>query len=259
MGDLLGKIFTFMFASILMFIGSATFFTMKMDTSVENFVKQKTEAFVDTSRQTGTITDTQYKKFLEELDSTGNAYDVEMTHFAKKNFISDVDNKTGAVVQPDADGKVSYSSNDMSEQAIVYYSEISQQEILSTLYKTGNITIYQQPEDNLSDAEPMLFYDENGNVYNNIYDIDLTKTKVYSDSGLSNDITASVKKLVSENPGGVYKMNIGDFLEVTVKNRNPTLGREFLGIFLGRPAVNGGQIYVYSGGYIGNKRDNSSD
>lgn len=254
MGDLLGKVFTFIFASFLMFIGTAAFFTMKIDTSTENFVKQKTEEFVNTSRQTGTITDTQYRKFLEELDSTGNSYDVSMTHFTKKYSIMTVDNDTGAPVSPELNGSVSgYSPNSMSERSIVYYSEVSQKEILDTLYKTGNIKIYSQD----GSEEPMKFYDDTGKEIENIYSVDLSKENVYSepDGSSSHNVTDMVKSITSYAPGGTYKMDIGDFLEVTVKNRNPTLGREFLGIFLGRPAANGGQIYVYSGGYIGNKKD----
>lgn len=170
MYDLLGKLMMFIFGVFVLFIGTITQFSLRNDTTVQNFVSTETRNFVNTSRQTGTITLAQYEEFINELDSTKMLYDIEMKHYKEKSIPS-----------TDARGYESY------------------------------------------------------------YEIEDGK-----------DIIDTIKDKAKS--GGVYNMNVGDFITVTVKNHEPTTGRKLLGFLVMSPASQGGQIYAYNGGYIGNER-----
>lgn len=65
--------------------------------------------------------------------------------------------------------------------------------------------------------------------------------------------TKEILDVIANNTGEkTYMLRPGDFLRVEVKNKYPTLGRKLLGMIIGFPNSEGGQILASYGGYIGN-------
>lgn len=145
----------------------------------------------------------------------------------------------------------------------------------------GGITLYAQKQDvvvqNYVDAAVVEFVDVSRatgyvsksnyqafiaklDATGNVYNVEIThyslKSAPSSDKvGYTSYYEATTKADIVNilNSGdGTYAMKTGDFLRVSVKNINPTLGRRLLGLLVGSTSE-GGQIISSYGGYVGNE------
>ena len=78
MGDSLITIVAIVLAAILMFVFPLMAMSDRTDDVSQLAVETATTDFVDTVRTTGKLSANNYSKFVESINSTGNAYDVEM-------------------------------------------------------------------------------------------------------------------------------------------------------------------------------------
>ena len=78
MGDTAITIFAIFLAAILLFVVPMMTMADRSNDVSQLAVQTATTKFVDNCRNTGKITLDNYEKFVEEISSTGNAFDVEM-------------------------------------------------------------------------------------------------------------------------------------------------------------------------------------
>lgn len=78
MGDTLITIIAIALAAVLMFVFPLMTMSDRTDDVSQLTVKTATTEFVDEIRTTGKITPEKYSKFVQNITSTGNTYDVEM-------------------------------------------------------------------------------------------------------------------------------------------------------------------------------------
>lgn len=78
MGDTLITVIAIALAAVLMFVFPLMTMADRTDDVSQLTVKTATTEFVDNVRTTGKLTLDNYGKFVENISSTGNAYDVEM-------------------------------------------------------------------------------------------------------------------------------------------------------------------------------------
>ena len=78
MGDSLITIIAIALAAVLMFVFPLMTMSDRTDDVSQLTVETATTEFVDDVRTTGKITMDKYGKFVENLSSTGNSYDIEM-------------------------------------------------------------------------------------------------------------------------------------------------------------------------------------
>lgn len=78
MGDSLVTIIAIFLAAILMFVFPLMAVSERTDDISQLSVQTSTTDFVDNVRSTGTLTLDDYEKFIQEITSTGNSFDVEM-------------------------------------------------------------------------------------------------------------------------------------------------------------------------------------
>ncbi len=78
MGDSLVTIVTIGLAAILLFIFPMMTLADRTDDISQITVQSATAEFVDEVRQTGKLTDDNYAKYIQKIESTGNKFDVEL-------------------------------------------------------------------------------------------------------------------------------------------------------------------------------------
>ena len=78
MGDSFVTVIAIFLAAILMFIFPLMSVSERKDDVSQLMVETATTDFVDNVRTTGKLTSNDYDKFMQQLVSTGNSYDVEM-------------------------------------------------------------------------------------------------------------------------------------------------------------------------------------
>ena len=122
MYDVIGKATSIILGLLVIILGSTTIYATKMDTQLQNHVSYYTQDFVNTSRATGMIEKQQYEKFIKELDSTGQAYRVEILHYKEKT--------APVKVQRDLNGD---GVMETTTEYKVYYDTFNKEEILNTI------------------------------------------------------------------------------------------------------------------------------
>ena len=78
MGDTVVTILAIVLAAVLMFIFPLMSVADRSDDVSQLSVQNSTTTFVDNIRSTGRITLADYSKFAQEINATGNTYDIEM-------------------------------------------------------------------------------------------------------------------------------------------------------------------------------------
>ena len=78
MGDTLITVVAIVLAATLMFVFPLMTMSNRADDVSQLSVQSLTTQFVDDVRTTGKITSDKYNKFVENIHSTGNTYDVEI-------------------------------------------------------------------------------------------------------------------------------------------------------------------------------------
>ena len=86
MGDSLITIIARFLAAILMFVFPLLAMSERTDDVAQLSIESSTTDFVDTVRNTGKLTLDNYDKFVQQLGSTGNSYNIEMeAHILDEN------------------------------------------------------------------------------------------------------------------------------------------------------------------------------
>lgn len=78
MGDTLITVIAIILAAVLMFVFPLMTMSDRTDDVSQLTVETATTEFVDEVRTTGRLTMDKYSRFVEDISSTGNTYDVEM-------------------------------------------------------------------------------------------------------------------------------------------------------------------------------------
>ena len=78
MGDTVVTILAIVLAAVLMFIFPLMSVADRSDDVSQLSVQNSTTTFVDNIRSTGRITLADYNKFAQEINATGNTYDIEI-------------------------------------------------------------------------------------------------------------------------------------------------------------------------------------
>ena len=126
MGDTLITVVAIVLAATLMFVFPLMTMSNRADDVSQLSVQSLTTQFVDDVRTTGKITSDKYNKFVENIHSTGNTYDVEIE----------------VKVRDENPGKKTTQANSKKIGEGVYYSIYTTQ-IENTL-KNKNTTMSQQ-------------------------------------------------------------------------------------------------------------------
>lgn len=75
-----GKIILFFVLSLLLFLCPTYYYAIKQDNIIQSIVYKETVDFVNGIRNTGSITQETYNRFVKQLDQTGNVYQIEFVH-----------------------------------------------------------------------------------------------------------------------------------------------------------------------------------
>ena len=78
MSDTFITVIAIMLTAVLMLVLPVMTMADRVDTVSKTDIETKTSDFVNEIRTTGKLTSEKYSKFIEEITSTGNTYDVEM-------------------------------------------------------------------------------------------------------------------------------------------------------------------------------------
>ena len=132
MSDTLVTIVAIGLAAVLMFVFPLMTMSDRTDDVSKLTVETATTEFVDEIRTTGKITPDKYSKFIENIGSTGNTYDVEMEVKVKDE---NPGKKTTQTAKDKIGENVYYS---------VYTSQIEEKDIVSVDVKNTNQTLSQQ-------------------------------------------------------------------------------------------------------------------
>lgn len=106
MTDAVGRVWDIILAVILMFFAPILLFSLKQDVTVQSYVDDAVHEFIDVSRAQGEITEAAYDRLIARLDATGNVYDIELLHYAAKQY-------------PDGNGNYKTGYDAETTQAIV--------------------------------------------------------------------------------------------------------------------------------------------
>ncbi|MBS6559088.1 MAG: hypothetical protein KH355_02300 [Clostridiales bacterium] len=75
-----GKVISFFLITIILFIAPVYYMAIKQDSISQNYINKETADFVNTIRNTGSISKDTYNRFIKKLDATGNIYEIEIEH-----------------------------------------------------------------------------------------------------------------------------------------------------------------------------------
>lgn len=144
MSDTLITVIAIALAAVLMFVFPLMTMADRTDDVSQLTVETATTEFVDEARTTGKITDDNYNKFLENIGSTGNTYDVEM----EIQVLDENPGKKTTQTNIDKIGENVYYSVYTSQILEVLESKgvysLKEGDILSVSVKNTNQTLSQQ-------------------------------------------------------------------------------------------------------------------
>lgn len=145
MSDTLMTVFAIFLAVVLMFVFPLITMADRTDDVAQLSVKAATTEFVDQIRTTGRVTQSNYDKYVQQITSTGNTYDVEMEIQVKDENLS----KKGYYTESDRIGENVYYSvytsqieSTMKENNGIF--RCKEGDIVSVSVKNTNQTLSQQ-------------------------------------------------------------------------------------------------------------------
>lgn len=144
MSDTLVTVIAIALAAVLMFIFPLMTMSDRTDDVAQLTVETATTEFVDEIRTTGKITPDKYSKFLENIGSTGNTYNVEMEVKVKD------ENPGKKTTQTESDKigeNVYYSVYTSQIEAVLENNQtykLKEGDIVSVSVKNTNQTLSQQ-------------------------------------------------------------------------------------------------------------------
>ena len=146
MGDTVITVAAIVLAAILMFVFPLMTMTDRTDDVSQLAVETATTEFVDNIRTTGKLTNEKYEKFVEDISSTGNSYDVEM----EIQVLDENPGKKTTQVNPNKIGEnvyyTKYTSQILDEldDSPTETMTLKEGDIISVSVKNTNTTMSQQ-------------------------------------------------------------------------------------------------------------------
>lgn len=110
--DSFSKIIAIFLAVILLFISPLLYMAQKQDSISQLYVLSETSKFIDSIKNSGYVSQNMYEDFIKKIDSTGNLYEIELTHCHKR-------------VEP----LVDINTNDILQDFSVFYYNTYEDEI----------------------------------------------------------------------------------------------------------------------------------
>jgi hypothetical protein len=127
-------------AAVLMFVFPLMTMSDRTDDVSQLAVETTTTDFVDEVRTTGKITPDKYNKFIENIGSTGNTYNVEM----QVQVLDENPGKKTLTLQSDKIGENAYYSVYTSQIEEVLNNNLKEGDMFSVSVKNTNQTLAQQ-------------------------------------------------------------------------------------------------------------------
>ena len=143
MSDTFITVIAIMLTAVLMLVLPVMTMADRVDTVSKTDIETKTSDFVNEIRTTGKLTSEKYSKFIEEITSTGNTYDVEMEF---KILDENPGKKTTQTAKDKIGENVYYSVftsqiNETLSDSAVY--NLKEGDIITVTVKNTNLTLSQ--------------------------------------------------------------------------------------------------------------------
>ncbi|MBD8923290.1 hypothetical protein EGR52_07740 [bacterium] len=143
MSDTFITVIAIMLIAVLMLVLPVMTMADRVDTVSKTDIETKTSDFVNEIRTTGKLTSEKYSKFIEEITSTGNTYDVEMEF---KILDENPGKKTTQTAKDKIGENVYYSVftsqiNETLSDSAVY--NLKEGDIITVTVKNTNLTLSQ--------------------------------------------------------------------------------------------------------------------
>ncbi len=143
MSDTFITVIAIMLTAVLMLVLPVMTMADRVDTVSKTDIETKTSDFVNEIRTTGKLTSEKYSKFIEEITSTGNTYDVEMEF---KILDENPGKKTTQTAKDKIGENVYYSVftsqiNEALSDRAVY--NLKEGDIITVTVKNTNLTLSQ--------------------------------------------------------------------------------------------------------------------
>ena len=144
MSDTFITVIAIMLTAVLMLVLPVMTMADRVDTVSKTDIETKTSDFVNEIRTTGKLTSEKYSKFIEEITSTGNTYDVEMEF---KILDENPGKKTTQTAKDKIGENVYYSvftsqiSEALNSDSAVY--NLKEGDIITVTVKNTNLTLSQ--------------------------------------------------------------------------------------------------------------------
>ena len=143
MSDTFITVIAIMLTAVLMLVLPVMTMADRGDTVSKTDIETKTSDFVNEIRTTGKLTSEKYSKFIEEITSTGNTYDVEMEF---KILDENPGKKTTQTAKDKIGENVYYSVftsqiNEALSDSAVY--NLKEGDIITVTVKNTNLTLSQ--------------------------------------------------------------------------------------------------------------------
>lgn len=177
MSDTLITIVAIGLAAILMFVLPVITMADRVNTASQTDIETMTSEFINEIKTTGKLTSERYSKFLENLTSTGNTYDVNLEfkildENPGKKALQEAKDKIGENVYYSVyTTQVEEVLNENNGQGVYYLKE---GDIVSATVRNTNLTLAQQMKS--------FFYSVSGS---DIYTIQASQSGLVTSTGIA--------------------------------------------------------------------------
>lgn len=230
MEDIVQRVFAILMSVFMFFILPLYIAFEKKDDIAYALALKITNSFVDNVNSKGYLTLDMYDKYISELSTTGNVYDVSLEYNAKEyNPVIQVSGK-------DAEGKKTIKETyDYLEKRDSFVDGKIGGEAAELTYKLSEVKYTTQQ-----------ILDLLGNSNNYVSSLDYSR-------GASVGTLPTVPRIYGLSDEGVLLMNEGDQFTVVVRNTNTTVATVlFNTLTFGANAGNDTKVYINYGGTVKN-------
>lgn len=243
MEDIVQRVFAILMSVFMFFILPLYIAFEKKDDIAYALALKITNSFVDNVNSKGYLTLDMYDKYISELGTTGNIYDVSMEYNAKEyNPVIQVSGK-------DASGNLKIAATyDYLEKKDKYdeYIDGTNTDIITGLSISSDPKVeitYKLSEVKYTTSQILDLLGDTSNSY-------VSSTNY---SGQSINFLPVTPRIYGLNDEGVLLMNEGDQFTVVVKNTNTTVATVlFNTLTFGANAGNDTKVYINYGGTVKN-------
>lgn len=231
MEDIVQRVFAILMSVFMFFILPLYIAFEKKDDIAYALALKITNSFVDNVNSKGYLTLDMYDKYISELSTTGNVYDVSLEYNAKEY------NPVLQVSEKDADGnKKIIETYDYLEKKDSFVDGKIDGKAAELTYKLSEVKYTTQQ-----------ILDLLGNSNNYVSSLD------YSGASVNVSTLPTVPRIYGLSNEGVLLMNEGDQFTVVVRNTNTTVATVlFNTLTFGANAGNDTKVYINYGGTVKN-------